>query len=698
MKKQRAIAFIVLLAMIISIFSVNVSALKNGDEIGNVLYTNIKTYVDNYRIPSYNINNKSAVILNDLANYGFNVVYDNKTRTSTVTHNPNKAFTPITQFDDLSDKPSGTVAFKYVYTDIKAVVNGRVVESFNIKGYLAIFFEDLKDFGTFSYVNATRESRFVSNKPITGISLDRFTATVKVNESLRLNATIVPSTVADKTVTWTSSNINIAQVDSNGTVTGISAGTATITATASNGLYARCTVTVEPTGIAVTGITLDRSTATLKLNEFGRLNATVTPSTATDKTVTWSSSNTNVAQVLNGYVLGVSTGTVTITATAANGLYARCTVTVNATGNDITEIRLDRYDTKIKVNESFKLTATIYPTTAADRTVTWSSSNSNVATVDTAGNVRGINVGTATITAMAANGFYARCTVTVESAGVAVTNILLDKSSDTVKVGEYTRLVATVTPTNATDTTVTWSSSNTSVARVVDGYVLGATSGNATITAKSSNGYTSSCYVTVTAASVGDTGSVTGISLTSSPTTLPALAVGDSFTLSATVSVSPTSSTIDKSVTWKSSSPNVAIVDNGNNTVTVKCVGAGNNVTITATSIYDKSRYVSRTINIAAVPIEPPVSNDVNTITLNSTKNIIKVGGQFQLTAEVLPSTAPNKALTWSSSDTSVATVDSYGYVVGTGVGSAVITAKSVTNNIMAYCLVIVEALPVEPT
>ena len=172
MKNQSKIAFIVLLSMILSllpVFSANAAATpKVGDVIGNVLHTNIKTFIDGQRIPSYNINNKSAIILNDLKNYGFDVVYNNDTRTSSVTHHPGKAFTPITSFEE-SSQPSGTIAFQYVYTNIVAKVNGKKVESFNIKGYLAIFFEDLKDYGTFKYTNATRESRFTSNTSVSDI-------------------------------------------------------------------------------------------------------------------------------------------------------------------------------------------------------------------------------------------------------------------------------------------------------------------------------------------------------------------------------------------------------------------------------------------------------------------------------------------------------------------------------------------------
>ena len=164
MNMQRKISCVMVFSLIISILSlVNVSALNIGDEMGDVLNTDIKTYINDNRIPSYNINGKAAVIIKDLINYGFDSVYDNATRTTTVTYNPKKEITPFTNFDE-SKGQVGTVAFKYVYTDIVAIVNGKKVESFNIKGNLAIFFGDLADYGTFAYDNAKRESRFATQQ------------------------------------------------------------------------------------------------------------------------------------------------------------------------------------------------------------------------------------------------------------------------------------------------------------------------------------------------------------------------------------------------------------------------------------------------------------------------------------------------------------------------------------------------------
>ena len=135
---------------------------KVGDPRGNVLNTDIKTYINGQRIQSYNINNKSAVFIKDLANYGFDTVFNEQKRTTTITYNPKKKIIPLTNFDE-TEGENGTIAFKYVYTNIVAVINGKKIECFNIKGYNAIYFEELKYFGTFAWDGAKRESKFIIN-------------------------------------------------------------------------------------------------------------------------------------------------------------------------------------------------------------------------------------------------------------------------------------------------------------------------------------------------------------------------------------------------------------------------------------------------------------------------------------------------------------------------------------------------------
>lgn len=517
MKNVRKIALFLVAALVLTIIPSNiVSALKIGDEIGDVLNTDIKTYIDGERIPSYNINGKSAVLIKDLKNYGFDSSYDNVLKKSTVKFSPNKKFTPMTDFDEQTGK-IGTVAFKYVYTDIVAIINGEEVESFNIKGNLAIFFSDLSVFGKIAWNNEKRESRLTLSTPVSSISLNRTSASISVDDIIHLTPTIAPADATDKNVTWTSSNESVAMVG-NGRVVGLSAGTTTITATASNGKTATCTVTVT-SAVLVNSLSFDVTAATLKANESIVLNPYFYPANTTDKTLTWTTSNSSVARVdTYGRVTGVATGTATITATTANGKTAKCTITV---ATAVTKITLNTSSTTVAIGEYVDLSATISPSNATDKTVTWYSSNSSVARVDNYGRVTGVASGSATITAESSNGLTAKCTITVSNN--YITSISLDRKSITLQPGNSTQLYATTYPNNVSSSYLTWTSSNTNVA-TVDSYgnvtavnyydnYYGNTA-TITVSTYSSNGYTvtDSCTVTVGSSTVSITSSANTIS------------------------------------------------------------------------------------------------------------------------------------------------------------------------------------------
>jgi uncharacterized protein YjdB len=191
------------------------------------------------------------------------------------------------------------------------------------------------DFSNKSYGGNFIIKAFTDNETTTvdveKVSLNKSATTLTEGESETLTATITPSNATgDKTVKWSSSNEAVAAVDSNGKVTAKKAGTAVITATSSNGKTAGCTVTVKQKEIAITGISLNKSTTSLTEGESETLTATIAPSNATgDKTVKWSSSNGAVAAVdSNGKVTAKKAGTAVITATSSNGKSASCTVTV----------------------------------------------------------------------------------------------------------------------------------------------------------------------------------------------------------------------------------------------------------------------------------------------------------------------------------------------------------------------------------
>ena len=239
------------------------------------------------------------------------------------------------------------------------------------------------------------------------VILDKTEATILKGKTTTLTATVYPSSLTDKSVTWESSNTKIATVTSAGKVKGVKAGTATITCTSNaTGLKATCTVTV------VKGfVTLNKTEACVQKGKTMTLKATVAPETLTDKSVTWESSDTKIATVTSaGKVKGVKYGTATITCTSvATGAKATCQVTVGKVVISISEV-------SIKKSRGITLEATIYPTDLADKSVTWESSDPSIATVNENGRVKGVKAGTATITCTSvATGLKGTCTVTVLS-------------------------------------------------------------------------------------------------------------------------------------------------------------------------------------------------------------------------------------------------------------------------------------------
>ena len=166
----------------------------------------------------------------------------------------------------------------------------------------------------------------------TGVTLSQTSATLEEGETVVLTATVAPAGAENKEVTWSTSDAYVATVV-NGTVTAVHAGTASITVTTvDGGLTASCAITVNaPEPIHPTGVTLSQTSATLEEGETVVLTATVAPADAENKEVTWSTSDANVATVVNGTVTAVHAGTATITVTTVDGgLTASCAITVNA--------------------------------------------------------------------------------------------------------------------------------------------------------------------------------------------------------------------------------------------------------------------------------------------------------------------------------------------------------------------------------
>lgn len=496
--------------------------------------------------------------------------------------------------------------------------------------------------------------------PVLGVSLLPTSLEMTVGDTKELAATVTPEEATNKKVTWTISEENIAEIVEMGGLQVIAKapGEAVITVkTEDGGKTASCTVKVNAKNIPVDSITLDQSEKTLNIGETVTLTVTVSPENATNKNISWSSNNVLVATVdANGKVTAKSVGEANITATV-DGKTATCTITVEPI--KVTNVSITSpASTTIKYGDTLNLEAIVKPETATNKNVTWSSSDTTVATVNQKGHVVAQNKeGTATITVTTEDGGKtAKCTITVKAPEVviSVTSVELNLKTLDMKIGESSNLSATVKPANATNKNVDWTSSNNSVATVDEsGNVTAVREGTAVITVETVDGKTTAtCTVTVTKVPVS--------SITLDKTKAE-LEEDDTLTLTATIAPSDASY---KTVTWTSDNKSVATVD-GNGNVTARTVG---NAKITATA---DGKTATCSIKVKKKVIH------VESITLSATNVEMLEGKSFRLYATVDPSNATDKTVTWTSDKPGVATVDEYGNVSLIAGGTATITAKA---------------------
>ena len=339
------------------------------------------------------------------------------------------------------------------------------------------------------------------------ITLNKTEVSLEVTQTITLKATVLPESTYNKVVTWKSSDETIATVDENGVVIAVKLGEATITATTTDGtnLSASCKVTVKST--LATSITLDKTEIELEATQTATISATILPELTTNKTVTWKSSDEKIATVdVNGVVTAVKVGEAIITATTVDGsnLSASCRVIVMPT--QATSITLNKTEVSLKATETVTLVATVLPELATNNTVTWKSSNNDVAIVDENGKVTAIVTGEATITATTTDGSNLSASTKIVVDPTIAESITLNIESTTLKANETIKLIANVLPEPTTNKSVTWKSSDEAVAIVdANGLVTAIGVGTATITATTIDGsnLSASCIVTVEA-TLGD--------------------------------------------------------------------------------------------------------------------------------------------------------------------------------------------------
>ena len=374
-----------------------------------------------------------------------------------------------------------------------------------------------------------------STVAVTGVSLNKNSASLDNGDTLQLSATITPSNASNKAVSWTSSNSSVASVNSNGLVTALSAGTTRISATTSDGGYtAYCDITVISSGVSVTGVTLNESALSLEENETSTLVATVLPANADDKSVTWTSSDTSVATVSSaGVVSALKAGTATITVrTTDGGFTASCTVTVTApvvqtnftftidTSYFTTASYSDNNGSKestavlIDGDGTQKVTWSSYQVRKQSSAMQWQKATSYILIQVPYNKVISCNISSTAgnfVTSQdestgyfkiaedgTATGVVTSIEIVYSADLVAVTGVTLDRNTLELDSGSSALLTATVLPANASNNGVVWSSSNTSVATVNEGTVTGNIPGSAVITVTTTEGnFTATCSVTV---------------------------------------------------------------------------------------------------------------------------------------------------------------------------------------------------------
>lgn len=485
---------------------------------------------------------------------------------------------------------------------------------------------------------------------VTSVSLNKTSLSLFSDESESLTVTILPSNATNKKVNWTSSNINVASVDQNGVVSALGEGNSTISVTTLDGnKTASCVVSVTKK-ISVESISVTPTSTTLNKGETVQLKTSIEPDNATNKSVTYKSSNTSVASVnTSGKVTAISAGSAVITVISnENAKSATSTITVNKTLAN--SLSLSESNVSISVGESKTITATILPSDVDNTSVSWESLNESVATVNN-GVIKGIKEGNATIKATTEDGTNksAQCEVNVTkpqtyelvsdvSSLQAGDQLIIASGSNNVATGS---LSSSKKDTYLTISTVSVNNNKLTPSDDTTVFTLGGSTGNWTLADSS--------------------GQLLG-------------AIGE------------------KKLAY----------DSGTTTWTIS-ISNGSFIIASTTSsfgriLYNKSNprfstYTTETNTSMLLPELYRVAGKVRSISLNANDIGVNVGSTYQLNATVSPTNVENKDIVWSSNDTSIASISSDGLVTGIKVGKTTITATSSENSLVkATCVIDVQS------
>ncbi|MDD4414491.1 MAG: Ig-like domain-containing protein [Oscillospiraceae bacterium] len=494
--------------------------------------------------------------------------------------------------------------------------------------------------------------------------------------------------VTQPTFTWASGTPATGTIDAaTGLFTAVAVGTSTITAT-SGAVSGNTLATVSAPAPVLTSVTVAPATATILVAGTQQLTASPLDQNLAPfvgATITWSSSDNTKATVdVNGLVTGVAAGSATITATAVSGaitVTGTSQITVNTPPPVLTSVTVNPPTPAIAVGATQQLTANPLDQNLGafvGATITWNSSDNAIATVDVNGLVTGVAAGSATITATAVSGAItvtgtSLVTVSAAPPTLVLTSVTVSPATASINVGATQQLTANPLDQNLgafAGATITWSSSNSAIASVdaTTGLVTGVAGGSAIITATAVSG-----AITVTGTSSITVNVVPVLtSVTVAPATATILVAGTQ-QLTASPLDQNLTAFVGATVTWSSNNSAIASVNATTGLVTGVAAGSA---TITATAV-SGAVTVTGTSQIT-VNTPPPV---FTSITINPSSATINVGGNSQFTATALDQNGVamvnQPAFTWTSSNTTVGTVDVNGLVSALSAGTTTITATS---------------------
>jgi uncharacterized protein YjdB len=430
--------------------------------------------------------------------------------------------------------------------------------------------------------------------------------------------------------------------------------------------------------VAVTGVTVSPTTATVGLGSTQQLNAAIAPANATNQNLTWTSSNTAVATVnAYGLVTAVAAGTTTVTVKTVDGNKTATSV-ITVAAIPVASVSVTPAAASLYAGNTQQLTATVAPANATNKTVTWSSSNNAIATVNASGLVTAVAAGTANITATTQDGNKTAVAAITVNPNTNFTVYFYKPSAwgTGIKIYYWSALPAGVLANatwpgvNMTDTGNGWYSYTFTNVTSTNLIFNDGTSQTADLSRNKTGWYMNNTWYD---SNPGTVVAVTGVTI--SPTTATLLV---NATQQLTPTVAPATAT-NKTVTYSSSNTAVATV---NATGLITAIASGTATITVTTQDGAKTATCAVTVNASNVA--------VTSVSLSPASSSLAVGGTQQLTPTILPANATNKSVNYSSSNTAVATVNASGLISAVANGTATITVTTVDGSKTSTCAVTV--------